>query len=299
MKTQQCCVLSGALVTILSGSALVSVNWLLIDGDVVLRNVEPRFSPWIFWIGVFVCTTGLLGSVGSCLSSRPALAIYGICDLIFGIIGLVLGAVLMFTANMHAADIRQSCTLFRQTGLGSTSLGKQYQTSYESMKQALQNCRRNGRAAALGLEDCGRLGRDLNGNWFREDPQRELLSWSEVVSGCGGFCVGDIPLFGFPAPGGVAINQASKMTSREPCYKTLAGELQARGSLKGASIVALSLPLVVASFCSAWIIFHPPPRARKDYLHPSEVDQLESDRLLSHGVASPDNSGSDDEYYHQ
>lgn len=299
MKTQQCCVLTGALATTLLGSALVAVNWLLIDGDVVLRNLEPRFSPWIFWVGVFVCTFGLLGSIGSCLSSRPALAIYGICDLVLGIIGLVLGGVLMFTANMHAADIRQSCTLFRQTGLSSLPLGKQYQASYDSMKQALQNCRRNGRAAALGLQDCGRLGRDLNGHWFQEDSQRELLSWTELVSGCGGFCAGDIPLFSFPAPGGKAIDQASKLKSRSPCYKALAGELQARGSLKGAFIVVLSLPLVVASFCPAWIIFHPPPRARKDYLHPSEIDQLESDRLLSHAVSSPDNSGSDDEYYHQ
>jgi len=299
MKTQQCCVLTGALATLLLGSALVSVSSLLLDADVVLRNLESSFITSIFWLGVFVSIIGLFGSLGSCLSSRPTLAIYGICDFLFAIVGLVLGVVLVFKANMHGADIQRSCTLFQQTGQSSSALGKQYQGSYDSMKQALQNCRRNGRPAALGLQDCGRLGRDLDGHWFQEDPQRELLSWTELVSGCGGFCAGDIPLFGFPAPGGKAIDQASKLRSRSPCYKTLAGELQARGSAKGAFIIVLSLPLVLASFCSAWIVCHPPPRARKDYLHPSEIDPLESDRLLSHGVSSPDNSGSDDEYYHQ
>jgi len=298
MKTQQCCVLTGALATIPLGSALVSVSWLLLDTDVVLRHLEPSFAPAVFWLGILMCLNGLLGALGSCLSRRSALGIYGIFDLLLGIVGLVLGGVLVFKANMHGADIEQSCALFQQAGQSSSALGKQYQASYDSMKQALQNCRRNGRPGALGLQECGRLGRDLDGHWFQEDPQQELLSWTELVSGCGGFCAGDLPLFGFPAPGGTAINQASKTRSRSPCFKRLAGELRTRGSLKGAIIMALTLPLLVAFCCSMWIICHPPPRARKDYLHPSENDELESDRLLSHGNSrgsSPENSGSDDE----
>lgn len=298
MKTQQFCVLTGALATILLGIALVSLSWLSLDGDLVLRHLEPSFSPVVWWLGVFVCLIGLVGAVGSCLSSRLTLGIYGTCDLLLAIMGLVVGGVLIFTANMHGADIEQSCTLFQQAGQSSSALGKQYQASYDSMKQALQNCRRNGRPAALGLQDCGRLGRDVDGNWFQEDLQQELLSWTELISGCGGFCTDDLPLFGFPASGGKAIDQASKTRSRSACYKALTGELRMRGSLKGAFIMTLSLPLLVTFCCSAWIVCQPPPRARKDYLHPSDTDQLESDRLLpdeNMWASSPENSGSDEE----
>lgn len=298
MKTQQCCVLAGALATISLGSALVSVSWLLLDADVVLRHLEPSFSPAIFWLGVLVCLIGLLGGIGTCLSSRPLLGIYGISDFVAGVTGVVIGGVLIFTANMHGSDIEQSCALFRQTGHGSSALGKQYQASYDSMKQALQNCRRHGRPGALGLQDCGRLARDFDGHWFQEDPQRELFSWTELASGCGGFCSGDLPLFGFPAPGGVATDQASKMKSRSPCYKRLTSELRARGSLKGTLVIVLSIPLLVAFCCSMWIVCHPPPHARKDYLHPSEMDEVESDRLLSNENvwgSSPEQSGSEDE----
>lgn len=300
MKTQQCCVLASALGTIIVGIALVSVSRFLLSADVVLRNLEPSFGPAVFALGVSVCFIGAIGTCGSCLSSRIALSVYGLGDLLTALAGLVLGGSLLFMANMHSIDIVQSCSLFQQSGQSSSALGKQYQESYDKMKQALQNCRRNGRAGALGLQDCGRLGRDNNGNWYQQDPRREMLSWIEAFSGCGGFCAGDMPLFGFPAPGGQATDQSSKTSLRDPCYKSLAGELQVRGSANGVIITVLSLPLVVAVCGAAWTLCYPPLRARKDYFHPadflrtSDDDHLESDRLLSHARGtSPENS--DDE----
>lgn len=279
MKTQQCCVLTGAIGTILVGLAQVSVSRLLLNADVVLRHLESSFAPVLFALGVFLCMSGILGICGSCLSSRLTLGIYGLVSLLAAIVGLVLGGALLFAANMHSVDIQQTCNLFHMSGQDSSSLGRQYQASYDSMKQALQNCRRNGRSGALGLQDCGQLGRDNSGRWFQEDPQMEVLLWTERLSGCGGFCTSDLPLFGFPA-GAQPIDQSSKLKQRSPCYKAVARELQVRGSMKGALITLLSLPLLAAVGGALWILCYPPPRLRKDYLHPSDVDNLESNRLL-------------------
>jgi len=297
MKKQQCCVLISSIGTIVTGAALVAVGRLVLASDVILRTLEPSFPAAVLSLGVFVFLVGLCGVVGSLLSSRLALTLYGVSLLVGAMLGLGFGGSLMFAANMHAVDIKQSCTLYQQAGQSSSDIGRQYQASYESMKQALQNCRRNGRSGALGLRDCGQLGRDSTGNWFQQDPRQDLLSWVENFSGCGGFCGSDVPLFGFPVPGGRTVDQVSKIKLRDACYATVASELQVRGSTKGAMICALSLPLFMAVCGAAWIICYPPPQSRKDYLHPSDVNDLESDRLLSRTVSrgSPENSGSDDD----
>lgn len=298
MKTQQCCVFTSAIATILLGVVLVSASKFLLEPDLVLRHLEPFFAPAVLGLGIAVCFIGLLGSVGACCSSRLILVAYGIGDLIAAIVGVALGGSLLFTATMRSADIQQSCALQKQAGQSSSALGKQYQASYESMKQALQNCRRNGRPAALGLQDCGQLGRDNYGHWFETDRQRELFAWVEGLSGCGGFCTGDLPLFAFPAmPGGPVVDQSSKLKRRMPCYAKLASELQVRGSMKGLIIMVLALPLLIAVCGVLWIVCNPPPVARKDYLSPSEADRMESDRLLS-GTPNgdtPENSDSGSE----
>jgi len=150
------------------------------------------------------------------------------------------------------------------------------------MKQALGNCRRNGRPSALGLQDCGQLGKDDAGRWFEEDPYLELVAWLEQQSGCAGFCQGDPPLFAFPAlPGGAAVDQSSKRHPREPCVQRLANELRARGSLAGGLTLLLSAPLLFGVCGASWIVCYPPPRRRKGYVEPHSDDEgPESNRLL-------------------
>jgi hypothetical protein len=200
----------------------------------------------------------------------------------------------MFGANMHSVDINQSCKLFDQAGQSDSALGKRYQASYDSMKQALQNCRSNGRPAALGLLDCGQLGRDNDGKWFQEDPQMEMLSWIEGFSGCGGFCASDLPLFGFPEkPSGKIADQSTKMKRRAPCYTSVVGELQVRGSTRGAFISFLCLPLLASVIGAGWILCYPPPRMREDYM--SDDGDLESTRLLAWGYSNESSPEQSDE----
>jgi hypothetical protein len=297
MKTQQCCVLTSAIGTILIGIAMVLVSRFLLDADVVIRHLEPTFIDAILILGVSAFLVGILGACGACFSSPLALGVYGFADLFIALAGLIIGFVLLFTSNMHSIDIKQACELVRQAGSSSSALAKQYQMSYDSMKEALMNCRQNGRPDALGLQDCGQLGRDSSGRWFHEDPQRELFGWAERLSGCGGFCTGDLPLFGLPASPNGKVDQSTKTNQRSPCYRWIANELQVRGSTKSVLIILLASPLLVAVCGALWIICHPPPRARKDVTYPEAADEPESHRLLPGNLwaYASEESGSEEE----
>lgn len=302
MKQQQCCVFTNAVFTVVLGVVLVLLSILMIMPSIVLHNLEPFFELSLKILGVALFIIGSIGICGACSSSRPALITFGVCTLVAAIAGVTIGVALVMLASVHNVDLKQACSLYQQTGHTSSSLAKQYQVSYDSMKEALENCRRNGKPDALGLGDCGQLGRDSNGKWFEEDPRRDIFAWVEERAGCGGFCSGDLPLFAFPAtPGGSAVDQSTKESPRSPCFDPLANELQVRGSGFGSVLVLLSLPLLIAVCTAFWIVCSPPPRMRKDYMHAPQ-DEMESDRLLSaqyssqgSTMASFDGSGSDEE----
>lgn len=282
MKTQQCFVLLGSLSTLILGCGLVIVAESLIDADVVLRHTEPGFARTVFWLGIGACVAGSVGTLGACLSSRPALCLYGVSAFAIAVIGVIVGGLLLAVANMHAEEIPRSCTLPASAIERKNAKSQQYQRSYDSMEQALRNCRRNGRPSALGLQDCGQLGKDDAGRWFEEDPHLELVAWLEQQGGCSGFCQGDLPLFAFPAQsGGALVDQSSKRHPRDPCINQFANQLRARGSLAGGIVFLLSAPLLFGVCGASWIVCYPPPRRRKGYVEPRSDDEgLESNRLL-------------------
>mmetsp|Transcript_145279 Transcript_145279/g.253552 ORF Transcript_145279/g.253552 Transcript_145279/m.253552 type:complete len:317 (-) Transcript_145279:160-1110(-) len=301
MKQQQCCVFTNALVVVVLGLVLVLLSCLMIESSLIIRNFEPFFAPSVKGLGAILCIVGLVGVYGACSSSRTGLVLFGICSFSAVIAGITIGVALVLLANVHVVDLKQACSLEKQTGHASSKLVKPYQVSYDSMKEALENCRRNGKPDALGLEDCGHLARDSTGRWFEEDPRRDLFAWIEERSGCGGLCSGDLPLFAFPAsPGGPVVDQSSKESPRSPCFDPLAGELLVQGSGMGSVMIILSLPLLIAVCTAFWIVCSPPPRTRKDYMHAPQ-DDIETDRLLeqysSQGstMASLDGSGSDED----
>merc|ERR1712232_697718 len=139
-----------------------------------------------------------------------------------------------------------------------------------------------------GLADCGRLGKDDRGRWFEEVPEKALTAWVEKQYGCGGVCVSDLALFAFPhVPGGAPVDQSSKLKVREPCYTGFAHELEVQGDLAALLLFAASVPHLVAMCSALWIVCHPPPRQRDEYVLPSghdagDVEDGESDRLLSY-----------------
>lgn len=270
MKTQQCCVLFGAFCTLGIGISLAVISKRLMELDPVLRDVDPEFAPWVLALGFTACASGGLGTVGAGCSSRNLLCAYGAGELLVTACGLLLGGTLLATVNEHGEEIARSCVVDRHAGQPWSDLTMQYQASYDSMKEALENCRRNGRPNALGLEDCGQLGRDNSGAWFEEDRYRNLFEWLESRRGCGGFCTGDLPLFGWSSKAdGSSVDQSSKETSRQPCFDPLVGELESRGDWSAVLVLSLSAPLILAVCGSLWIVCYPPPRARKGYVHPS------------------------------
>lgn len=301
MKQQQCCVFTNALIVVVLGLVMVLLSCFLIQPSLIIRNFEPFFAPAVKGLGATLCVIGLVGVYGACSSSRTGLVAFGICSIVAVVVGATIGIALVLLSNVHGVDLKQACSLKTQTGHTSSRFVEPYQVSYDSMKEALENCRRNGKPDALGLEDCGHLGRDSAGKWFEEDPRRDLFAWIEERSGCGGLCSGDLPLFAFPAsPGGAAVDQSSKRNLRSPCFDPLAGELQLQGSGLGSVMVILSLPLLMAVCTAFWIVCSPPPRTRKDYMHAPQ-EEMESDRLLeqyssqSSTMASMDGSESDED----
>merc|ERR1719387_1124522 len=153
MKTQQCCVLIGAFGEILLGTLLAVASTWSMDSSPVLHHMEPAFAPLALALGGAVCAVGCLGACGACCTSRPALCLYGALTLLLAVAAFVLGGALLATVNGHGEEIRRSCSMDQSTGQIYSSLAAGYQASYDSMQQALKNCRRN-RQAALGLQDC-------------------------------------------------------------------------------------------------------------------------------------------------
>merc|ERR1719469_1808192 len=98
-------------------------------------------------------------------------------------------------ANAHGEEIRRSCLVGQQTGDPWSALARQYQWSYNAMREALVNCRRS-MPNALGILECGHLARTTAGAWAHDDALRDIFEWLEAGSSCGGFCGADLPLFG-------------------------------------------------------------------------------------------------------
>mmetsp|Transcript_95675 Transcript_95675/g.205273 ORF Transcript_95675/g.205273 Transcript_95675/m.205273 type:complete len:304 (+) Transcript_95675:163-1074(+) len=295
MKTQQCLVLVSALVTVALGLLLVLIAKSLMAPDVLLRSAEPGFARAVLNLGAMACAVGGLGALGACASSRIALCLYGVCALATAVAGVVVGGSLLAAVNVHGEEINQACMVSQHHQQTGSELTNRYQLSYGSMKEALVNCRRNARPSAVGLQDCGQLGKDSQGVWFEEDPQRDVFAWLEEISGCGGFCLNDVALFGFPAvPGGPAVGQAGKRLPRVACFRRFTSELQARGDRAAALVLLLSLPLLFSVCGATWIICYPPPRTRQGYTHAGDVDDedlAESDSLLNTGRTSDEEGG--------
>jgi len=288
MRKQQCCVLTGTLCTILVGIGLILLSLCLMYPDMMLSFVEPTFARIVLFLGVSACIIGFVGALGTCCSSRITLFIFGITTLVLSLAGIVVGFALLAAANSHGEEVRRSCTVNHQVHSTWSELTRSYQQSYDSMKQALLNCRQNGRPLALGLSDCGQLGRDNQGAWFAENQHKDLFIWLEKRSGCGGFCSGGIPLFAYPAvPEGAHVDQATKQKTRQACFKLFSDELEVRGDRAALLTILLSAPLLFAVCGALWIVCYPPPRARKDYIHAplgdsdDDDDDLASNRLLA------------------
>eukprot|EP00747_Dinoflagellata_sp_TGD_P162926 gnl/TRDRNA2_/TRDRNA2_181087_c0_seq1.p1 gnl/TRDRNA2_/TRDRNA2_181087_c0~~gnl/TRDRNA2_/TRDRNA2_181087_c0_seq1.p1 ORF type:complete len:313 (-),score=55.67 gnl/TRDRNA2_/TRDRNA2_181087_c0_seq1:20-958(-) len=280
MKTQQCCVLSGALGTTLLGASLVVVSQCSLATNILLRFLEPQFAPAVLALGAAASTAGFVGAVGAGLASRIALGIYGVLTLLIAVTGFVIGGLLLALANGHGEEISRHCMMDQQTGQTWSQLTSEYQSSYDSMKEALLNCRRNGNPSALSLEDCGQLARDSKGRWFAEDKHRFLFAWIEEQSGCGGFCAGDLALFGFAEQAGGIVDQSNKQSRRKPCFNEVVQRLEADGDRSAGLIVGLSAPLFFAVCGALWIVCYPPPKSRKGYVHAPHHDSGESGRLL-------------------
>lgn len=296
MKTQQCCVLVGAVCSLGVGTCLALISKRIMEPDPVLRDVDPQFAPWVLALGLAALASGVLGLVGAGCSSRGLLCAYGVGELLVTVFGLLLGGTLLATVNEHGEEMARSCAVSRHAGQPWSDLTMQYQASYDSMKEALENCRRNGRQNALGLEDCGQLGRDNSGAWFEENTYRNLFEWLESRRGCGGFCTGDLPLFGWSSRAdGSTVDQSSKETSLNPCFNALVGELESRGDWSAILVLSLSAPLILAVCGSLWIVCYPPPRARKGYVHPGAPPGGRRQRGESHRLLPGGRAGSSDE----
>jgi len=124
---------------------------------------------------------------------------------------------------------------------------------------------------ALRLQDCGQLAKDNEGSWWNDDTYMPLFYYIEAVSGCGGMCTGDIPLFGFPenpVTQKPVVDQTNKELLRHPCFHELANLLESNGDKVSASIIAFGLPILFSVCGACWIVCYPPPLARKGYIHP-------------------------------
>jgi hypothetical protein len=283
------------------GALLALVALRFMDPSVPLHLMEPAFEPAILILGGALCAVGLVGVCGACLASRPTLCAYGVSTLLVAITAFIASGILLATVNGHGEEIASSCALQGSTGQMWSKIATKYQASYDSMRQALVNCRKNGRPTALGLQDCGQLGKDSAGNWYLEDPLQPLFQWIERASGCGGFCVGDLPLFAYPAkPGGdpSAVDQSTKQKRRNPCYQQLVDRLEATGDQSAGMVIALAVPLLFAVCGALWIVCYPPPRSRKGYVHPevhSPYGRGESGHLLYGGPSETYNSDEEEE----
>lgn len=280
MKTQQCCVLLGAFGEVILGLLLVLLSSWSMDPYPPLHFMEPFFAPVVLAVGGAFAATGCLGVVGACIASRRMLCLYAVTTLLVAAVAFLVGGLLLATVNGHGEEIIRACGMKTAAGQMFSKMATTYQASYDSMKQGLVNCRRNGRQNALGLQDCGQLGRDNEGRWYLKDPFQELFEWIEAESGCGGFCVGDIPLFAYPTKSsGVdvqAVTQSSKQKARQPCFKELVDRLEVSGDRDAAVIVGFALPLFLAVCGAMWIVCYPPPVPRKNYIH----SPFESGHLL-------------------
>jgi len=139
-------------------------------------------------------------------------------------------------------------------------------------------------------QDCGQLAKDNQGNWWNDDKYMPLFYYIEAVSGCGGMCTGDVPLFGFPenpATQKPVVDQTNKELLRHPCFHELANLLESNGDSVSASIIAFGLPILFSVCGACWIVCYPPPLARKGYVHSPYVTE-------GHGSFGPSGYESDD-----
>jgi len=301
MKAQHCCVVVSASGGLLSGLGLIVTARRLFAADLVLRSMEPHFAPMVLMLGVVGCASACLGWAGACFTNRLALCVHCVCTSFFSIGGFLLSADLLAKASSCAKELGDSCVEYAGAPAVWSAQTRSLQRSYNSMAQALENCRRNGRPAALGLFGCGQLARDNDGRWFMEDPWRELFFHLEQQGGCGGFCTGDLPLFALPQPGSsTPVDQSSKRHVRAPCFQFLAETLQASASRAALLTVLLSSPVLLALCGVVYSICLPPPRRRPDHYQQTAqcegaayIEEEESERLLDSQASS--HSGSSEE----
>merc|ERR1719428_550073 len=256
--------------TLILGILTIVISARQISTDEVLNDIEPAFAGLVTGIGVSIALVGLLGVIGSIVASRTALCVYGVLALVVATVTVVAGGTFLATVNGHGEEINHACMLDRKTGQLWSKFANKFQNSYDSMKQALQNCRRNGRMEALRLQDCGQLGKADDGSWWNDDKYMPLFYYIEARSGCGGMCTGDIPLFGFPenlVTGKPVVDQTNKELLRHPCFHELANLLEGNGDKVSASIIAFGLPILFSVCGACWIVCYPPPLARKGYVH--------------------------------
>lgn len=255
MKRQQCHVLYGALLVMTCGLALIAFAKWVLWTDRIVHATGQWYPSVVLLLAIFICALGVLGMVGAMLSSNSLLISYTSFSCLGAGALLFAGRFFLMSVNGVKDGVRDACT---SLGLGNAhptdqGLGLSLLASDRSFRQAFANCRRKGHQKAKTLVDCGQLGQDNYGHWYRDDPNIEWFTWLEAY-GCGGFCTANAPLLRQPAK--------SSLLNGFTCAQALVQELDLRGALYAGLVAGACFPLLLAAAGTCCILCRPPLQPR-------------------------------------
>jgi len=293
MAYQLGCLFTCSFFTFVCGIILFCFVWFDMSQDSLFKDLEPTYIKVAFLFSINMTIGGIVGMFSSHNPRKLRLGFTLGLTTKACVGSIITGILIIVSTNTLSNNFTEACDFDKRTGNFNQGYTATVQASYDSLKNCLLNCRRNGLPEAIGLFDCGKLGRDDAGNLWTMIEYRDLFDWAERKGGCGGFCMKDLPLFGYSNLDGFQMTQAMKGMNRKPCYEWIVRQLVIRGGIGGVVLITLALPSIATIIITLWTICSPPPIRRKTYefeMHyPTEGDEYDSEEegVDGYSLASP------------